>query len=282
MIKELNYYDPQLATQLRNAASLELAVELWRKNLVESGIQNAMKVVERDSKERDMTSRLASNPNDVEAKEYFAAKTRRGKVQEQYEQMMNDYPEALGQVLMLYVHAKINGHPVQAFCDSGAQATIISLRVAKECGLDDLIDTRFQGIAKGVGTGKIVGRIHMVQLQIGEMYFPCSVTVMDDAGSGSDMPFLFGLDMMKRHLCQIDLEKGVLKFRLGPEQYMETPFLHEKDLDEAQGGTKGFNADAANQKLLEAMEESRKKRRAEDGSNGGAKGDDDEDDMLEG
>jgi hypothetical protein len=39
---------------------------------------------------------------------------------------------------------------------------------------------------------------------------------MDDAGSGSDMPFLFGLDMMKRHLCQIDLEKGVLKFRLGP------------------------------------------------------------------
>lgn len=263
-MKELNYHSPQLASKLRDLP-LDQAIQYWRNNLVESGIRNAMRITEHGRKESDMQRRLAQDPTDAEALEYFKSKERRAKVQEQYEQMMNDYPEALGQVLMLYVHAKINDHPIQAFCDSGAQATIMSLRVAKECGLEDYIDTRFQGIAKGVGTGKIVGRIHMVQLQIGTLYFPCSVTVMDDEGSGSDMPFLLGLDMMKRHTCHIDLEKGVLKFRLAPGQYMETPFLHEKDLDQAQGGTKGFDAEAANQKLLEAMQKDDDKQ--EDGGN---------------
>jgi len=128
----------------------------------------------------------------------------------------------------------------------------MSKRLAEECGLSDYIDTRFAGTAVGVGTGKILGRIHIVQLQIGSYHFPCSVTVMDDPQKGAnEMPFLLGLDMMKRHTCQLDLEKGLLKFRLAPGQYMETPFLHEKDLDESKGGTKGFSADRANQELAE-------------------------------
>jgi Aspartyl protease len=38
----------------------------------------------------------------------------------------------------------------------GAQITIISKRIAKECGLLDYIDERFAGMATGVGTGKIL------------------------------------------------------------------------------------------------------------------------------
>ena len=64
---------------------------------------------------------------------------------------------------------------------------------------------------------------------------------------------LLGLDMLKRHTCSIDLEKGHLKFRLAPGQYLETPFLHEKDLDESKGGTKGFNAEKANKEIMEAQ-----------------------------
>ena len=90
---------------------------------------------------------------------------------------------------------------------------------------------------------------------------------MDDPkGDATDMPFLLGLDMLKRHTCSIDLENQVLKFRLAPGTYMETPFLHEKDLDETQGGTKGFDADKANEELAELQ-----RKREEDG------GDDDDD-----
>lgn len=193
----------------------------------------------------------------MQAKEYFAEIERKEKVHEQYMQMVQEYPESMGRVLMLYIEAKVNGHSVQAFVDSGAQSTIMSKKVAKMCGLLGLLDTRFAGIATGVGTGKILGRIHIVQLQLGDYHFPCTITVMDDpkpdanGNSPSDMPFLLGLDMLKRHTCSIDLERQVLKFRLAPGQYMETPFLHEKDLDASQGGTKGFDAAKANEELEE-------------------------------
>jgi hypothetical protein len=57
--------------------------------------------------------------------------------------------------------------------------------------------------------------------------------------------------MMKRHTATIDLAQHCLRFRISGDQYMEVPFLHEKDLDAAtQGGTRGFDANKANQELL--------------------------------
>jgi DNA damage-inducible protein 1 len=191
---------------------------------------------------------------------------------------MQEYPESMGRVLMLYINAKINSHPLQAFVDSGAQMTIMSKSCAQRCGILHLLDTRFHGMAVGVGTGKILGRIHIVQLQIGDYHFPCSVTIMDDAtlprtggGGGNntenesneastakpkDMDLLLGLDMLKRFNCSIDLMESKLKFRLG-SSILETPFLHEKDLDESKGGTKGFDATKANQELEDAQRKHR-------------------------
>jgi DNA damage-inducible protein 1 len=253
--KELNYHNPRLAVRLESQ-SLEEAVRIWREEMVKGGIQKAVQNSSHYHIEQDMKRRLVQNPGDIEAKRYFAKQSSQEFIQEQYYQMMNEYPEAMGRVLMLYVEANINGHSIQAFCDSGAQATIMSKKTATQCGVLDLIDERFAGTAVGVGTGKILGRIHMVQMQIGDSYFPCSVTVMDDPGEGAaEMPFLLGLDMMKRHTCSIDLERGVLKFRLAPGQYMETPFLHEKDLAEAQGGTKGFDPQKSNEEFLRRQRE---------------------------
>lgn len=83
---------------------------------------------------------------------------------------------------------------------------LVMASCAQRCGLSELIDRRFTGIAKGVGTGRIEGRVHLVQLQLGGQFLPCSMTIID--GDGPDM--LLGLDMLKRHQCCIDLRDGVL------------------------------------------------------------------------
>jgi DNA damage-inducible protein 1 len=53
----------------------------------------------------------------------------------------------------------------------------------------------------GVGTCKILGRVHMAPLKIGNQNFNCSFTVLENAQGrgGQDIEFLFGLDMLKRH-----------------------------------------------------------------------------------
>jgi DNA damage-inducible protein 1 len=269
---------PHLAGQIQQAPSFEKAVEIWRKERVTNSIRSAAATSQTFHKERNFKQRLQQNPNDTEAKEYFAKKDAQGLVNEQYMQAMQEYPESMGRVLMLYINAKINSHPLQAFVDSGAQMTIMSKSCAQRCGILHLLDTRFHGMAVGVGTGKILGRIHIVQLQIGDYHFPCSVTIMDDAtlprtggGGGNntenesneastakpkDMDLLLGLDMLKRFNCSIDLMESKLKFRLG-SSILETPFLHEKDLDESKGGTKGFDATKANQELEDAQRKHR-------------------------
>lgn len=51
----------------------------------------------------------------------------------------------------------VNGTPLKAFIDSGAQMTIMSRSCAERCGLLRLMDTRWQGTAVGVGSAKILG-----------------------------------------------------------------------------------------------------------------------------
>ena len=265
LFKELNYYNPMLAEKLRGK-SLEEGTKIWREEMVKGGIRRAVATTSKLQKETAMKQKLQANANDTEAKAYFEKKENEKLIQAQYHEMMQNYPESMGRVLMLYINASVNDKPVQAFVDSGAQSTIMSKYLCEQCGISHLIDTRFEGVAKGVGTGKILGRIHIVSLKIGDSFFPCTVTVMENM----DMGFLLGLDMLKRHLCQIDLEQQCLRFRLAPGKYMSTPFLHEKDLAEDKGGTKGFDLEKANQEFLEI--ERKREAKAESG---------DEDDEME-
>ncbi len=57
----------------------------------------------------------------------------------------------------------MNGQPIRAFVDSGAQSSIMSAACAERCNLLRLLDRRFAGMAVGVGTGTIVGQIHQAR-----------------------------------------------------------------------------------------------------------------------
>jgi DNA damage-inducible protein 1 len=128
--------------------------------------------------------------------------------------MMEQYPESMGRVLMLYIDLKVNGHSMPAFVDSGAQSTIMSSRCAERCGILHLLDTRFEGTAVGVGTGKILGRIHVVSIQVENHFFQCTITVMDsEEGLGDkNMDFLFGLDVSEFTLSLPCKHILILKF----------------------------------------------------------------------
>ncbi|KAK9049202.1 hypothetical protein SSX86_030823, partial [Deinandra increscens subsp. villosa] len=166
---------------------------------------------------------LYADPFDVEAQKKIEAAIRQKGIDENWAAALEHNPEAFAKVVMLYVDMEVNGVPLKAFVDSGAQSTIISKSCAERLGLLRLLDNRYKGIAQGVGQTEILGRIHVAPIKIGNIFYPCSFLVLDSP----NMEFLFGLDMLRKHQCIIDLKDNVLRVGGGE---VAVPFLQEKDL----------------------------------------------------
>lgn len=237
--------NPQLLRQMHHVnAQLAEAVETGDVGKVRTCVM----IQQMDSHKAKWTQEteraaLFANPDSEENQAKIAKMIEQDAIDQNYAMAMEEAPEVFARVSMLYIDTEINSVRVKAFVDSGAQSTIMSATCAEKCGLMRLVDRRFHGEARGVGTGKILGRIHMAQIKIGAHYFPCSFTILET----SDVDFLFGLDMLKRHLCVIDLKSNHVA--LGSAG-TTVPFLSEKDLPASMRETK--------------MEDLNRKRSAED------------------
>lgn len=111
----------------------------------------------------------------------------------------------------------------------------------------NLLDRRFEGMAIGVGSSKILGRIHVADLEIGGKVLPCSFTVLED----NKVDLLFGLDNLKRHQCCIDLVTSSLHLRSGE---ITVPFLSDGEIHKKTLANEKQNLNVDERVVLELQE----------------------------
>merc|ERR550519_978997 len=220
----------------------------------------------RAEKEAQRIRLLTADPFDMEAQRMIAQEIQNKNIDQNMELAMETQPESFGSVIMLYINCRVNGHPIKAFVDSGAQATIMSQTAAERCNIMRLVDRRWAGIAKGVGTQKIIGRVHIAQIQIKDDFLTSSFSILEE----QPMDMLLGLDMLKRHQCCIDLARNVLVIGSTGN---ETPFLAESDLPECARLSGGQRVDGKSaseledQQIAEAMARSQSELKKEEPKN---------------
>lgn len=189
---------------------------LFREKMMES-----MRLRQREeSRKKKEYQQLMNNPDSPESQRRIMELINQQAIDENMQTALEETPESFTRVHMLYINCEVNDVPVKAFVDTGAQMTILSPELAEKCGLSRLIDKRFEGEARGVGSAQIEGRIHSAPLKISGQFFPCSFIVVPSP----QVQMLLGLDMLRRFQATIDLKSN--KLVIGN---VETKFLPEAE-----------------------------------------------------
>ena len=129
-------------------------------------------------------------------------------VDNNYQLAMDTMPEMFIPVNMLYIRGKMNNTDLDIFVDTGAQVSVMSLSMTKELGVDYLIDHSYDGVVVGLGTKKIIGKIHYLDIQLENFNLPCRFTIIDD----DDIKIILGLNSMLSLGCIIDLKNKKMVF----------------------------------------------------------------------
>ena len=201
------------------------AIVSGNRQKVESIVRKQVEEAEKKQKDEEMEyiRLMNSDPNDPQVQQKIAKIIQQKNIDENLRQAEEYMPETLFPVHMLFINLEINKKKVVALVDTGAQSTIMSQTLCQKCDLFNLCDTRFSGIAKGVGTGRIIGTVHAAQMKIQNKVLMAKITVLENSSIG----FIFGLDNMRAHRCTIDLNQNGLIF---PDIGVTAKFLSDGEI----------------------------------------------------
>ncbi|GEQ72698.1 hypothetical protein JCM33374_g6385 [Metschnikowia sp. JCM 33374] len=155
----------------------------------------------------EVLKKLQEYPDDADSQTKILELIRQNQIEENLQLAYDISPESFVPVNLLYIKLRINGHEAYALVDTGAQKTIIHPKLAEKFGISNLIDKRFATMTIGVGTQHSEGVIHSVPVGLSDLNLelPCSFVVLD-----IHVGILFGLDMLRRHKCSVELAKDAL------------------------------------------------------------------------
>jgi DNA damage-inducible protein 1 len=143
--------------------------------------------------------------NSIDFSDIINATKKENAIEENLQKAVDEIPESLTSVNMLYIPATINGVELKLFVDTGAQISIMPFETVCNLGMEEILDCKHQGMIHGVGKQEIVGKIHFAELQLNDFVLGCSFTVLSDQED-----IILGLDMLLAHGMKIDLEKKCL------------------------------------------------------------------------
>ena len=166
---------------------------------------------------------FGSNMNNIIPQERMDEIMQRQRINDNFRTATEIMPESLFPVHMLYIHVEINNHKIAALIDTGAQSSFISANFCKKCGLMNLMDKRFQGIARGVGASRILGVIHAAEIKILNKVILARINVIEN----NEVGFVFGLDNLRKYNCNVDLKKNGLVF---PDIGITATFLSDGEI----------------------------------------------------
>ncbi|CAG8531412.1 17643_t:CDS:2 [Dentiscutata erythropus] len=170
--------------------------------------QFATLVRQMNQRSQQMQQNIHNDPLNIDDQRKIEEGIRMENVERNKQKALDLIPQFFAPVVMLYIDIEVNGHPIKAFVDSGAQSTIMSPQCAEKCGIMRLVDQRCAGQAIGVGTAEITGRIHYIDIDV------------------KNLPLSLECSFMIMQAC-IDLKKKALIIN-----DVEIPFLAEHELPE--------------------------------------------------
>jgi len=166
---------------------------------------------------------LNENIDTPEAQRKIMQMIQNQRINDNLRQGIETMPESLFPVHMLFINIEINNKKVNALVDTGAQSSFMSADLCRKCNLMSMVDKRFQGIARGVGSSRILGVIHSAQIKIMNKVIMLKINIIEN----NEIGFVLGLDNLRKYNCNVDLKKNGLVF---PDIGITAPFLSDGEI----------------------------------------------------